>query len=220
MKYKLLVVLWMFSLSLFAQQTAPVETLPEFRWGAIGGLEMQFIGIEVLNGADRYNPPVQAERQAFGGGIGVFGRWQIIRTFSIQPQLYVASYTQNIQFKGEGLPNATESYRFTDLELPLHFVVTNQRSSFPLRACFMFGGRMSWNIAPQTSTNMMLLHERIALDVGLGIEVPVGRLTLQPELLYSHGLNNIHDFGNTPYDPYIGNVVRDKLQLRLLVIFD
>jgi len=66
----------------------------------------------------------------------------------------------------------------------------------------------------------MLLQERIGLDVGLGIEIPVGSLTLQPEFLYSHGMKNIHDFSNTPYDPYIGNVVRDKLQVRVLVIFD
>lgn len=53
----------------------------------------------------------------------------------------------------------------------------------------------------------------------MGIEIPVGNLTLQPGFLYSHGLNNIHNFSNTPCDPYIGIVVRDKLKVRLLVIF-
>lgn len=220
MKYTLLLGVLFCSLSLVAQKTAPVETLPVFRWGISGGMEMQFIGIEVLNGADPYNPPVRAERQAFGGGLGLFGRWQIIRSFSIQPELYVASYSQNIQFRGEGLPNATEPFRFTDIELPLHFVITNQSSHFPIRACFMFGGRMSWNVAEQTSPNMLLLHERLGLDVGLGVEIPAGHLTLQPELMYSHGMNNLHDFSNTPYDPFIGNVVRDKLQVRVLVFFD
>jgi len=219
-KYQLLVVSLLFSLPLFAQQTTPTERMPTFRWGISGAMELQFIGIEVLNVADRYNPPVRADRQAFGGGVGIFGRWQLARALSIQPELYVARYQQNIQFRGEGLPNATETYQFTDLELPLHFIITNQSAHFPLRASFLFGGRVSWNIAQQTSSNMVLLQERIGLDVGLGIELTLGNLALQPELLYSHGLNNIHNFNNTPYDPYIGNVVRDKLQLRVLVIFD
>jgi hypothetical protein len=78
---------------------------------------------------------------------------------------------------------------------------------------------MSWNLAEQTSSNLNLLQERIALDVGLGIEIPSGRYAIQPEVLYSHGLNNIHNFSNTPYDPYVGQVVRDKLQIRVLVLF-
>lgn len=131
----------------------------------------------------------------------------------MQPELSVSTVQTKIFFQRDGL----QYYRFTDVELPLHFVLTNPDGHFPVRGSLLLGARAGWNFAAQPSDNLSLLSERLAVDVGLGMEIRLKNWRLQPEFVYSHGLNNLHDVTNAKYDWAVGRMVRDKLTLRVLV---
>lgn len=209
MKKVFLAVILISSGLLKAQQQ---ESRP-FIWGLEAGLVSQLTGIQSLDTGEPDQVRVAAERHAPGARLGVFGRWQIGRGFAIQTGLSGSSLRAKIRFER----NVSENFRFVDLEVPLHFVFTNPNGHFPLRGSILLGGSLDWNFASQTSDNLYLLRERLALDAGLGVEIRLKKWKIQPELLYSHGLNNLHDVNNTKYDWMIGRVVRDRLTLRLLI---
>lgn len=195
------------------QLAAQHETPRSFTWGAMSSFETQLLGIQSLDFNEPEQAQVSAERASRGGGVGLFARWQLWRGLAVQPELSVSTLRAKVRFQQEG----SEYYRFTDVELPLHFVLTNQDGHFPLRGSLLLGGRVGWNFAAQPSDNLSLLHERLALDAGLGVEISLKNWRLQPELVYSHGLNNLHDVINAKYDWAVGRVVRDRLTVRVLV---
>ena len=194
----------------------PAQT-PEtgsFVWGMTAGFESQLLGIQSTNTNEPEQMRVEAGRAAHGGSAGVFGRWQLWRGVSIQQAMSFSFMRSKIHF----YPGNVEYYRFTDLELPLHIVLTNPaKEDSPVRGSFLLGARVGWNFAPQNADNLHLLRERLAVDAGLGVELRFKSWQIQPEFVYSLGLNNIHDVTNTPYDWVVGRMVRDKLSLRVLV---
>lgn len=204
-------------LALFIASICPLSAQQQesrkFIWGIETGFETQLTNIQSLGWNEPDKVPVAAERHAQGGSAGVFGRWQIWKGLSLQSSFSVTSLPVKIRFD-EGV---YETFRFTDLEVPLHFVMTNPGKNFPLRGSILIGGRLGWNMAGQPSDKVFLLRERLALDAGMGVEIRLKNWRLQPELVYSHGLNNIHDVRNAPYDWVIGRIVRDRLTVRILV---
>jgi len=184
-----------------------------FIWGATASFETQLLGIQSLDIDEPEVPQVSTERTSRGGGMGLFARWQLWKGLAIQPELSVSTLQAKIFFQQNGV----QYFRFTDVELPLHFVLTNPDGHFPLRGSLLLGGRVGWNFATQPSDNLSLLSERLALDIGLGVEIKLKNWRLQPEFVYSHGMNNLHDITNARYDWSVGRVVRDKLTLRILV---
>lgn len=213
MKKIFTVLFWACLLSVSAQEIAPKT----FFWGIAAGIEQHRLSVQnfpskamapesLLAGAERTGSP--------GALLGTFFRWQLTRDLSIQPEL-LFSYAQNkVRFYPE---NTSERYRFMDVEIPLHLVVTNTRKRLPLRASFLFGGRIGWNFATNDSDKLNLLRERLAADIGLGAEIRLKKYRIQPDIVYSYGLNNLHDYRNTLFDPGISNVVRDRITLRVLV---
>ncbi|GAB4486790.1 MAG: hypothetical protein OHK0019_01030 [Saprospiraceae bacterium] len=177
------------------------------------GFESQMLGIQPL----LFNNPepmhAESSRTAHGGSVGMFGRWRVWKGLWVQPALNLASLRTRVRFSEDG----EESFQFTDLELPLHFVLTNPNEQFPLRGSILFGGRLGWNFAPQNSDNLNFLRERLGLDVGLGVEIKFKNWRLQPEFVYSQGINNVHNVVNAKYDSVVRWMVRDKLTLRLLI---
>jgi hypothetical protein len=132
----------------------------------------------------------------------------------LQQELCLSTLQSKVNF----YPGGEEYYRFTDLELPLHFVLTNPADEDSrVRGSFLLGARVGWNFAAQNGDNLQLLHERLAVDAGLGVEIRLKNWRLQPEFVYSFGLNNLHEVTNAPYDWVAGRIVRDKLTLRLLI---
>jgi len=193
--------------------TAQQEIFRPFSWGAIVGFETQLLGVQSLDLDEPEQAQVSTGRASRGGSMGLFARWQLWQGLAIQPELSVSTLRASMRFQQDG----AQHYRFTDLELPLHFVLTNPEGRSALRGSLLLGGRVSWNFAAQSSDNLRLLSERLALDVGLGVEIRLKNWRLQPEFVYSHGLNNLHDVTNAKYDWAVGRVVRDKLTVRLLV---
>ena len=207
---KIILIAWICCAgSLEAQQQAD----PSFVWGGLAGFESQFINIQSISVNAQEHMSVDAGRAVPGGCLGVFGRWGLTKGLSYQQELTFSTLQSRVDF----YPDGTEYYHFTDVELPMHFVLTNSADpDAPLRGSFLLGARVGWNFAEQTSSKLYLLHERLAIDAGLGVEVRLKKWRLQPEFVYSLGLNNLHNVTNAPYDWVAGRVVRDKLIFRLL----
>lgn len=184
-----------------------------FVWGAMLGFETQLLGIESVQ-TDPEGIWAEAGKPGHGGSVGIFGRWRVYRGLSVRPALSFSTLQSKIIFHPEG----SEYFRFSDVEMPFHFVLTSSPDErFPVRGSLLFGGRIGWNFATQRSENLSFLRERLALDAGMGLEIRLKNWRLQPEFVYSHCLNNIHDVTNAKYDWAVGRVVRDRLTLRVLV---
>ncbi len=186
------------------------------KYGLIAGFESQILGIQTLDSREPSRSAVQARNGSAGVSIGVFGRWPLFQNVFVQPELLLAYAPNRVSFRDEGIIR----YPFWDIEIPLHFVLSSPKNSFPLRPSFLFGGRMGWNMAPHPTTNLYFLRERVSLDIGMGLEFRVKGILVCPELIYAHGMNNIHNFYNTKYDWIVGRAVRDRLSLRLYFVFD
>ena len=184
-------------------------------FGFLLGFDSQILGIETLDGLEPERTAVLSDRPSAGGGVGVFGRWPLLSGLWLQQEAVLSVAQNRVLFR----PDGPVRYRFVDVELPLHFVVTNLSAgrAFPLRGSFLFGGRLGWNFAPDPTDRLRLYRERVALDLGLGVEISAKTWRIQPELVYSHGMNNLHSVTNTTYDGLVGRVVRDRLTLRVLV---
>ncbi len=203
------VFLLLLALPLLGQQESR-----RFILGGMIGFETQLLGIQTLDGLEPEQTAVLSDRLGHGISIGGFGRWQILPMLAIRQGLALNRVQNTVLFRPDGVVR----YQFTDVELPLHFVVTNRANEqFPLRASFLFGGRVSANFAAPSTHHLLLLRERFALDIGLGVEIRNRQWRFQPEFVYSHNMNNLHDFSNSDYDWVVGRVVRDRMTLRILV---
>lgn len=208
---KIFLTAWVCWAGILSAQQQPGRS---FVWGGIAGFETQLLNVQAINTNAQEQIKVDAGRAAHGGSLGVFGRWGLWKGMFLQQELNFSTLQSKVDF----YPGGVEYYRFTDLELPLHFVLTNPvDEDSPVRGSFLLGARVSWNFASQNGDNLYLLRERLAVDAGLGVEIRFKKWKIQPEFVYSFGLNNLHDVTNAPYDWVVGRVVRDKLTLRLLV---
>lgn len=210
MKYYPLLSLLFFTTTIFAQSKETKRFTP----GLILGIDMQSLGIQALDTREPDKAAVRSGRPGLGSSIGIFGRKHLWRGLFFQPALAL-SYTKNaVSYRTEG----KQEFRFLDAEIPLHLVVTNwQKQEFPLRACVIFGGRLGWNFAQNPANLLKVSQERFGLDLGLGAEIKIKKWRLQPAFIYSHGLNNLHRIENAQYDDVVGNIVRDKLSLRISI---
>lgn len=182
-----------------------------FRWGLSLGIETQSLGIEPTDRVAPEETWVGSDRNKPGATLGIVGQKSIWRGLAFQSGLSL-SYTSNLV---NFYPNTTQTYHFTDLELPAYFTITNQKSSkAPLSAKILFGPRLGWNLARNAGDKLQFLRERLSIDLGLGVEIKLGKWNLSPEMIYSHGLNNLHDFVGADYDFQVGRAVRDKLAFR------
>jgi len=184
------------------------------KWGFILGIETQTLGIEPLDEKGPEESAVQSGRNQPGVTIGVLGEKKLWLGLSFQSGLSF-SYTHNpVDFR----PDGRIRYQFADIELPLYFSIANQKNGgLPLRGKILFGSRLGWNLANRSNDRLLLMQERIGLDLGLGVEIRIGKLKICPEAIYSHGLNNLHNFTGTNYDYLVGRTVRDKVAFRVVL---
>ncbi|MFN0035527.1 MAG: hypothetical protein ACKVUS_10695 [Saprospiraceae bacterium] len=198
-----------FAVQIFAQS----KENDRFVLGFFAGLETQSLGVQNLGRLWPDQPAAWSSGSNAGVSAGVFARKPLWPWLHFQPELAVSYVGNRVIF----WPDGPKKYRFFDAELPLHFVVTDgRRRDSPLRGCVIFGGRVGWNFVQNPSHLLQIAQERFALDLGLGAEIKAGRWRLQPAFVYSHGLNDLHFWGDAQYDEVVGRVVRDKLALRLL----
>lgn len=208
---KILLFLMVCSGKVLSAQT-PAER--PFVWGGLISYDVQLLGIQNPGSSEPEQIRVESGRAAHGGSVGVFGKWHLWNGLWVQQAVTLSTLQSRVFFQ----PGGVEYYRFTDLELPLHFVLTNpSREKMPLRGSFLLGARVGWNFAAQNTRYLHLLRERLAVDAGMGVEIRLKKWRLQPEFVYSLGLNNLHNISNTPYDWVVGRIIRDRFTLRLLI---
>lgn len=208
MKTRLL--LWGLLLSVVSELYA--QDSPATTFGAWLSMETQSLPIERVQQVDPNISTVWSKRAATGPGGGVFLRWNIVGGWALQPALGLSTLRHRVFFQGA----PPVDYRFTSLDLPLHIVWTNNSDRFLIRPSVVLGGRLGVNLARQTARDqLVLLQEWVAIDLGIGIEIHTKRLIIRPEVLYAYGMNNLHDYTNTSYDPLIGRIQRDRLSVRL-----
>ncbi|MCC7465059.1 MAG: outer membrane beta-barrel protein [Saprospiraceae bacterium] len=182
-------------------------------WGIFSGVEHHSVGLEDLAGMDPESPRAGSGDVSTGFTGGFFLNKSIFPWLEIQPELGISVVRQNFQFK----PDGPKSFRFYDLELPIHFrVVDTRKKHAPLRACILAGPRVSWNLAGNSKEYLSINQERIAVDLGLGMEIKLKQWRIQPAFIYSHGLNDLHFPAQGKYDDVAGRIVRDKLSLKIL----
>ena len=215
---KIAFAVWLFSATgLFSQQAA--DSRP-FSFGFLAGAELQTLNIQ--------RQPLQTGRPFIpnqnltgaGASLGIWAQWPVFAALDVRQGLQFSLLSNTIRFETPDGQSRQDQYRFADLELPFHFILSNQLQRLPAKALILFGGRASWNLAAgRSGTALNLLPERFAFDLGIGAGFRVGNWKVQPELMYSYGLNNLHDFQNSPYDWAVGRVLRDRLSLRVVVGF-
>lgn len=207
------------SVFLLVSCTAHAQTAEacRFAYGAMVGMESQSIGGSYIKRADAL-PYAVAGHPSLGMSFGGFAQWSLTKSIAVRPQLVFAYNYNDIRLIQNIQQVGLVRYRFSDVELPLHFVATNQVGDLPIRASVLLGGRLSWNFASDPVNEVIgLYHERLGIDIGLGAECQIGAWKIKPEVIYSYGVNNIHNVVNLPYDWSIGRVVRDRLSIRVLV---
>lgn len=213
MKRNLLPVFFLFAACLQAQEVSKRV----FQWGGWLGYDHSYLVPQTYDEARPRVPNWPGPRNFKGLNVGVFGRWPFAQGIAFQPELGLAWASQGFAYQPAGEEEHQVRYTFADVELPLHLVITNPFGRLPLHGSFLLGGRVSWNFARNAAEKLpfQLLHERLALDAGLGFEIHLSpKWRLQPEFVYSHGLNNLLDVQSAAL---LGRVERDRLTLRVLV---
>jgi hypothetical protein len=161
---------------------------------------------------------ITAERLGPGASLGIAAQWQLLPGLQFRPALGLGYSANTIRFWSADGEEERRQYSFADILVPVHFVLSNSLQHLPVRALILFGGQASWNLVRTPATAPLhLLPERLGLDIGLGAGFVCGKWSVQPEVLYSFGVNNVHEFTNGAYDWAAGRLVRDQLCLRVLL---
>ena len=189
-----------------------------FTYGFVASVDFQTLGISTQ--AQREDAPYLSSinRTGAGAGFGAWGRWQLMPVVSLRPGLQFSQTTNFLEFTTSDGQVLQSRYTFSDIAVPLHLLISDHFENLPLSAVILFGGHLSWNLTKTNPSNpIRFLPERFGLDIGIGAGFKIGSWTVQPEFTYSYGVNNIHDFQNTPFDWAVGRILRDRLSLRVVV---
>lgn len=203
-------IFWLFGESILAQN----DLKQRFSYGFFAGFEAQFLGIDNFT-------VIQPERWAYasplmgkGASVGVFARKQLLPWLAFQPELSTTYLSNRVVFQ----PDPPQMYRFWDIDVPLHFAITDQRkANASLRGCILLGGRLGWNMVQNPSDLLHISQEWAALDLGLGADIKWGNWHLQPSFIFAHGMNELHILGKGAYDTEVGRILRDKFSFRVYV---
>jgi len=205
-------IFFLYGLLLFSAPVWAQNNISQrFSVGFFVGFESQFLGIDNFFS-------LQPERWAYspvssrGASIGIFARKQVLPWLAFQPELSTTYLSNRVQFSAD----PPQMYRFWDVEVPLHFAITDVRkANAPLRGCILIGGRLGWNMVQNPSNLLHVSQEWAALDLGLGADIKWGTWHIQPSFIFAHGLNDLHILGKGSYDTVVGSILRDKFSFRV-----
>ncbi|MBL7803512.1 MAG: hypothetical protein JNL02_07245 [Saprospiraceae bacterium] len=162
------------------------------------------------------DPYIDFQHDAIGFTLGFAARFPLLPQLFVQPELAFSYNRHQAVLWADNRPTGALRYNFADIELPVHLVLSNPVGRLPLRSSILFGGRMGLNVAsPHPDGGIALLRERFGVDLGLGAEFRWGKWRLAPEVIYSHGMNDLHSDTGSPYDRAANRIVRDKISLRI-----
>jgi hypothetical protein len=208
---KCVVLLFIATLTAEAQET----TKQRFEWGLSSGLESHSLG-GITDRRPNPGTTVDFGRADAGFSVGWFGQWPLGKYWNLRSQVVYAANRNVLRLQYNGEPIRTTPYQFRDVAIPLHLVFTKPLGRLPLHSSFLIGGSVGWNTV-STPEDISLFRERWSLDVGIGIDIRQGNWHIRPEVVSSHGMNNIHNYGSGNYDFLVGKMVRDRISLKILI---
>ncbi len=119
--------------------------------------------------------------------LGLISDFAFSNRFSIQPKAEVAF--NNIKFR-DGLQNQAVNPANLELMTHLKVRVKTKPSSF----YFLAGPNLSVPLG--NNQNTLLTRNDVALDLGAGFDLGIGKIRISPELRYSIGLTNLSQSEN------------------------
>lgn len=168
--------------------------------------------------SDPSAPWIDFQQEAAGLSFGAALRFPLYQYLYFQPELAFSYSAHHATLWADNRPGERIRYTFSELELPVHLVFSKPFGNLPMRSNILFGGRLGLNAATtQPENGVALFRERLGIDLGLGLEFNWGKWHLQPEFLYSHGMNDLHADTGSPYDRTVNRILRDKMCLRLVI---
>ena len=187
-------------------------------FGFFAGVESQPLSVSVLPDYSADKPYINFQNGTLGLTLGGLGRFPLFDNLVFQPELGFSYSRLSAKLWADHQLVDQIEYTFADLEMPLHLVLSNPVGRLPLRSSILFGSRLGLNVArPQPTGGIALLRERVGIDLGIGIEFTLGKWRIQPEMLYSHGMNNLHNDTGSRFDSSVDRILRDKVTLRIVV---
>ena len=189
----------------------------QFSYGITLGANVQTLNIGVIRSSPS-DPYALPGRPGIGVETGFWGKWTILPAVQLRTALSLSYSSNTIRFLSGDGQETVRRYPFAEIELPVHFLISSPLRRLPVRSIVLFGGRVSWNGASfPESAQVRLLPERLGLDLGIGAGFTWGKWEIQPEILYSFGVNNLHNFTNSAYDWAVGRILRDHFSFRLVL---
>ncbi|HNM23898.1 MAG TPA: hypothetical protein PKL15_00660 [Saprospiraceae bacterium] len=168
--------------------------------------------------SDPSAPWIDFQQEAAGLTLGALMRFPLYETLFFQPELAFSYAAHHAVLWADNRPAERIRYVFSEIELPVHLVFSKPFGNMPMRSSILFGGRLGLNVASgQPQSGVALSRERLGIDLGLGLEFGWGKWRLQPEFLYSHGMNDLHADTGRLYDRTVNRILRDKMCLRLVI---
>ncbi len=194
------------------------ETRPEsFTYGFAAGAVFQSLNIGRTNGQSG-GPFVLSDRMGAGAELGLWGQWTLLPALRVRPSFQFSYVPVQVHFWSNDGKVEHRTYPFADAAVPVHLLIVNKFRRIPATGVFLLGGRLAWNLAREPNgAPLQLLPEYLGIDLGLGAGFSIRNWNIQPEFVYTYGMNNLHNFTNGPYDWSVRRIVADRLSLRVLV---
>ena len=103
---------------------------------------------------------------------------------------------------------------------PVHFIYFPRQSGTQItghRTAFIVGFRNTFDFGLKGEEQLLALKRHsFGLDIGFGLEFQFSKFKFKPDLIYSHGLNNVNSNGTTIYNQSIASLRQSSLSLRFL----
>jgi len=123
-----------------------------------------------------------------GYRLGVISNFQFTKRFSIAPKAELSFNSSAFSSSDESLVNPNN----LELLVPLKFKLRKGR----LSPYVIAGPNFRIPLQGVNKENLIPTKENVALDIGIGLDVPIFRIKVAPELRYSFGLMNINRNSN------------------------
>ena len=119
-----------------------------------------------------------------GYRMGVISNFQFTHRFSIAPKAELSFNSSALSSNGSDLVSPT------NLEVIAHLKFKLRKGS--LSPYFIIGPNFRVPVTGVNKDDLIPTKENVALDVGVGLDVPFFKYRISPELRYSYGLMNIN----------------------------
>ena len=207
-----------FSITGYTQETSDFKKI---EYGILVQANFGYLKVNPTNwvnlGIDEEINAIETQNR-FGFGLGIMGKFNLSKYFSIVPQPSIYFQQNQLFFDLETINDHEEEIKPVALALPIHLVFTKQlwqnwNPSIALGARYVLGISDSDTPSPIDVQN----HD-FAIDFGVGVEVKLKNFKLKPELMISRGLMNLRklDDALSFIDSTFDRIHQDQIAFRVL----